>query len=353
MCFNFKRVIIILSVNAQIDGTSCGQACPQHFPKFIHPDVHQTYIYNLETNTSINVNEGQSVGIKARVEITTLSTCAFSLQLSQVELTGIPDPNEMQKLLQLNALQFGSFDGKIFVICPIDDEELWVLNVKKSVLSALQMSAESLTEESIVNERDFSGLCPTFYKPVKSDDSTVTTIEKSKILTDCDQRRKYYGIYESQTTTLLSEYFIKNFPIVKSKSICTQEIQNMIITSVSCTEDQSLEFQENSIVSSKLKIKFVEKATAPPIKQESNSDSQTLLMQREEVATKISSETEIDSLLRLICSQIKNESLMPSVTNNFHSLVNLLRSLSFSSVMRLFLAIRNGSLCAEHKDKIC
>jgi hypothetical protein len=268
-------------------------------------------------------------------------------------LTGIPDPNEMQKLLQLNALQFGSFDGKIFVICPIDDEELWVLNVKKSVLSALQMSAESLTEESIVNERDFSGLCPTFYKPVKSDDSTVTTIEKSKILTDCDQRRKYYGIYESQTTTLLSEYFIKNFPIVKSKSICTQEIQNMIITSVSCTEDQSLEFQENSIVSSKLKIKFVEKATAPPIKQESNSDSQTLLMQREEVATKISSETEIDSLLRLICSQIKNESLMPSVTNNFHSLVNLLRSLSFSSVMRLFLAIRNGSLCAEHKDKIC
>jgi hypothetical protein len=353
MCFNFKRVIIILSVNAQIDGTSCGQACPQHFPKFIHPDVYQTYIYNLETNTSINVNEGQSVGIKARVEITTLSTCAFSLQLSQVELTGIPDPNEMQKLLQLNALQFGSFDGKIFVICPIDDEELWVLNVKKSVLSALQMSAESLTEESIVNERDFSGLCPTFYKPVKSDDSTVTTIEKSKILTDCDQRRKYYGIYESQTTTLLSEYFIKNFPIVKSKSICTQEIQNMIITSVSCTEDQSLEFQENSIVSSKLKIKFVEKTTALPIKQESNSDPQTLLMQREEVAKKISSETEIDSLLRLICSQINNESLMPSVTNNFHSLVNLLRSLSFSSVMRLFLAIRNGSLCAEHKDKIC
>jgi hypothetical protein len=215
------------------------------------------------------------------------------------------------------------------------------------------MSAESLTEESIVDERDFSGLCPTFYKPVKSNDSTVITIEKSKILTDCHERRKYFGIYESQTTTLLSEYFIRNFPIVKSNSICIQEIQNNIIKSVSCTEDQSLEFQKNSIISSKLKIKFVEKTKAIYIKQESNRDPQTLLMQREEVATRISSETEIDSLLRLICSQIKSETLMPPVTNNFYSLVNLLRSLSFSSVMRLFETIRNGSLCAEDKDKIC
>ncbi|HEY6436362.1 MAG TPA: hypothetical protein VIY47_07210, partial [Ignavibacteriaceae bacterium] len=161
------------------------------------------------------------------------------------------------------------------------------------------------------------------------------------------------GIYESQTTTLLSEYFIRNFPIMKSNSICIQEIQNRIITSVSCTEDQSIEFQENSIISSKLKIKFVEKTIADPIKQESNRDPQTLLMQREEVETKISSETEIDSLLRLICSQVKSETLMPSVTNNFHSLVNLLRSLSFSSVMRLVVTKRVRSLCAEDKDKIC
>jgi hypothetical protein len=215
------------------------------------------------------------------------------------------------------------------------------------------MSAELLTEESIVNERDFSGLCPTFYKPVKSNDSTVTTIEKSKILTDCDERRKYFGIYESKITTLLSEYFIQNFPIVKSSSICTQQIQNRIIASVSCTEEQIIEFHKNSIISSKLKIKFVGKKIALPIKKESNIDPQTLLMQREEVATKISSETEIDSLLRLICSQIKSETLMPSVTNNFHSLVNLLRSLSFSSVMRLFVTERDGSLCADDKDKIC
>jgi hypothetical protein len=298
------------------------------------------------------VNEGQSVGIEARVEITSLSPCSFSLRLSQVELTGIPDPNEMQNQLELYPLKFGSFDGKILGICLTDNEELWVLNVKKSVLSALQMSAESLTEESIVNERDFSGLCPTFYKPVKSNDSTVTTIEKSKILTDCDERRKYFGIYESKITTLLSEYFIQNFPIVKSNLICTQQIQNRIIASVSCTEEKIIEFHENSIISSNLKIKFLGKAFAPQIKQESTSDSQTLLMQRE-VATKISSETEIDYLLRLICSQIKNETLIPSVTNNFHSLVNLLRSLSFSSVMRLFVTERDGSLCAEDKDKIC
>ncbi len=326
--------------------------CPPYFHKFIRPDVWQTYVYNLESNTLINVNEGQSVGIEARVEITSLSPCSFSLRLSQVELTGIPDPNEMQNQLELYPLKFGSFDGKILGICLTDNEELWVLNVKKSVLSALQMSANSLTEESIVNERDFSGLCPTFYKPVKSDDSAVITIEKSKILTECEERRKYYGIFESQTTSLLTEYFIKNFPIVKSNSVCTQQIQNRIVTSVSCTEEQIVEFQENLIIRSKLNIKFVEKTTALPNAQETNSDSQTLLMQRKEFATKIVSESKIDSLLKQICSQIKGETLMPEITNNFHSLVNFLKPLSLNSVIRFILTKTDGSVCANHKDKI-
>ncbi len=326
--------------------------CPQYFPKFIRPEVSKTYVYNLESKTLINVNEGQSVGIEARVEITTLSPCSFSLRLSQVELTGIPDPNEMQNQLELYPLKFGSFDGKILGICSTDNEELWVLNVKKSVLSALQMSAHSLAEESIVNERDFSGLCPTLYKLVESDNSAVTTIEKSKILIECEERRKYYGIFESQTISLLTEYFIQNFPIVKSKSVCTQQIQNWTITSVSCTEEQILEFQENSIIRSKLNIKFVEKTNGLPIRQESNSDSRTLLMQRKEFATKIVSESEIDSLLKLICSQIKDETLMPEITNSFHSLVNLLKPLSLSSVMRLIVTKTDGSVCAHHKDKI-
>jgi hypothetical protein len=356
-CFIFNNIKNIISYNlvkAQIDRTSCGQVCPRYFPKFIRPDVWQTYVYNLEANTSINVNEGQSVGIKARVEITTLSPCAFSLQLSQVELTGIPDPNEMQNSLELNPLQFGSFDGKVLGVCPTDNEEIWVLNVKKSVLSALQMSAGSLTEESIVNERDFSGLCPTFYKPVKSDDLTITTIEKSKILTDCDERRKYFGIYESQTTTLLSEYFIQNFPIVKSKSICTQEIQNRIITSVSCTEDQSLEFQENSIVSSNFLIKFLEKTTAHSFERELNVASQSLLMKRDEETTYDASESQLHSLIKVICSQISGESLVSEINDNFLLLINLMSSLSGPSLERI--VGRNldkvKSLCAEEKEKL-
>jgi hypothetical protein len=139
---------------------------------------------------------------------------------------------------------------------------------------------------------------------------------------------------------------------VKSKSVCTQQIQNWTITSVSCTEEQILEFQENSIIRSKLNIKFVEKTNGLPIRQESNSDSRTLLMQRKEFATKIVSESEIDSLLKLICSQIKDETLMPEITNSFHSLVNLLKPLSLSSVMRFIVTKTDGSVCAHHKDKI-
>jgi hypothetical protein len=112
------------------------------------------------------------------VEITYLSPCAFSFKLSQVKLTGIPDPNEMQDLLELNVLQFGWFDGKFLGVYLVDNKEVWVLNVKKSVLLALQMSAESLTEETIVKEIYFWGLCPTFYKSLTSGYSTVTSIQK-------------------------------------------------------------------------------------------------------------------------------------------------------------------------------
>ncbi len=154
-----KKCFMIFSVEAkesQNEKANCGRVCPRSFPQFIRPEIGKTYVYNLETNTLINVKETQSVGIKARVEITAHSVCEFSLQLREVKLTGIPDPTEMQDLLQLNPLHFGSFDGKVLGVCPADNEEIWALNVKKSILSALQMTAKSVTQESIVKESDFS-----------------------------------------------------------------------------------------------------------------------------------------------------------------------------------------------------
>jgi hypothetical protein len=352
--FCIKIVLLVLisntiTVRAQNERANCGQVCPRSFPRFISPEVGKTYVYNLETNTLINVKETQSVGIKARVEITAHSVCEFSLQLREVELTGIPDPTEMQDLLQLNPLQFGSFDGKVLGVCPADNEEIWALNVKKSILSALQMTAKSVTEESIVKESDFSGLCDTSYKPSTSDDSTITTIEKTKTLNNCEKRRKNIRGFNSQSLSLLTEFLRQKLPILKSDSVCTQQLQNNIITSVTCNEDQTLEFRENSIVSSSLTLKFVEKTTAAPKKREINKDSQSLLMSRNEESPKEALESDVLSLLRVLCSQISGEKISPEVTENFHSLVLSLKTLSESATQRIDTAVKSGEICSSPK----
>jgi hypothetical protein len=344
-----KKSFMIFSVKAQNERANCGQVCPRSLPQFIRPEMGKTYVYNLETKTLINVKETQSVGIKARVEITAHSVCEFSLQLREVELTGIPNPKEMQDLLQLNPLQFGSFDGKVLGVCPADNEEIWALNVKKSILSALQMTAKSVTEESIVKESDFSGLCDTSYKPLTSDDSTITTIEKTKTLNDCEKRRKNIRGFNSRSLSLLTEFLRRKLPILKSDSVCTQQLQNSIITSVTCTEDQTLEFRENSIVSSSLTLKFVEKTTAVPNKRETNKDSQSLLMSRNEGPPKEALESDVLSLLGVLCSQISDEKLSPEVTENFHSLVLSLKTLSDSATQRIDTAVKSGEICSSPK----
>ena len=52
---------------------------------------------------------------------------------------------EFQSALEKNALKFGFQDGVISNICPSLNEPVWVLNVKRGILSALQ---NSMNEDS-------------------------------------------------------------------------------------------------------------------------------------------------------------------------------------------------------------
>jgi len=304
----------------------------------------------LESQTLINVKETLSVGIKARVEISVHSPCEYTLQLRGVQLTGVPDPTELQQQLESNPLNFGSFDGKILGVCPAENEEVWALNVKKSILSGLQMTARDLTQATNVNEVDFSGQCPTSYKPLMSDDdSTVTVLEKSKSLNKCEKRRNNISGFRSHSLALLTEILRQRAPIMISNSICTQQIENSIIKSVSCTEDQRMSFQENSIVSSSLNLKLAEQAKTVSPKPQLNTASQSLLMSRTEGMAKEAVESDVLSLLSTICSESSGDNLSPELTENFHSLVQSLKTLSDSATQRIDKAVKSGEICPSPK----
>ncbi len=133
--------------------SSCAQTCNSD-PLLIRYDVGKTYYYNLDSVTNINYgsNEGlQEVGIKARVEISTHSPCELSLHLRNVRLKGIHNVFHLKQKLESQPLQFGFDDGRIVGVCPSVEDEFWAIDFKKSIISALQITAKSTNAKSIVS----------------------------------------------------------------------------------------------------------------------------------------------------------------------------------------------------------
>ncbi len=133
--------------------SSCAQTCNLD-PLLIRYEVGKTYYYNLDSATNINCgsNEGlQEVGIKASVEISTHSPCEMSLHLRDVRLKGIHNVFNLKQKLESQPLQFGFDDGRIVGVCPSVEDELWAIDVKKSIISALQITAKSTNAKSIVS----------------------------------------------------------------------------------------------------------------------------------------------------------------------------------------------------------
>jgi len=75
----------------------------------------------------------------------------MSLQLRNVQLTGVQNEFDLQQQLESQPLQFGFDDGRVVGVCPSVEDELWVVNVKKSIISALQMTAKSTQTRSTVS----------------------------------------------------------------------------------------------------------------------------------------------------------------------------------------------------------
>lgn len=104
------------------------------------------------TNINYGSNEGlQEVGIKARVEISTHSPCELSLHLRNVRLKGIHNVFHLKQKLESQPLQFGFDDGRIVGVCPSVEDEFWAIDFKKSIISALQITAKSTNAKSIVS----------------------------------------------------------------------------------------------------------------------------------------------------------------------------------------------------------
>ena len=199
-------------------------------------------------------------------------------------MSGVPNPNELNEELDSSpVLRFGSHDGKIMGVCPAPEESIWTLNVKKAILSAMQLTTKDLTTTSTVEEVDFSGHCTTTYRPL-SDTSSESNVllERTKNLNKCHLRRKNIAGFQSKSLTLLTEFLRENLPILRSTQRCLQEIKSGHLFTVKCVEEQKVLMNDEGVIVSTLNLRFAGKAPAtsggPPGSIPQNAE--TLLMNR-------------------------------------------------------------------------
>ena len=94
-----------------------------------------------------------------------LHTSIIVLQLTDVSLQDsnptdlnqkemVARASEFKRSMQEHPLRFGFLDGHVEHICPSQEEQTWVLNIKRGVLSALQNTMPTL--ESSVRQREVS-----------------------------------------------------------------------------------------------------------------------------------------------------------------------------------------------------
>ncbi|KAF4523962.1 hypothetical protein B566_EDAN012435 [Ephemera danica] len=128
--------------------------------------------------------------------------------------------------------------GRVETLCVSETTaplQRWALNVKRGVLSALQLSLRSTPDVSgtfTVHESDVSGTCRTQYEYLQMDEATLVTRKKDLAL--CSGRSGYGDV--TRPLTLDPSATLSSRPLLRGDQECLQTIREGHVTLVRCRE---------------------------------------------------------------------------------------------------------------------
>ena len=76
--------------------------------------------------------------------------------------------SQFAEALQKNSISFGFENGRIGDVCYTSEDMLWVVNIKKGIMSSFQQSMSSFDRSENVTETDVVGRCNVQYKSYSS-----------------------------------------------------------------------------------------------------------------------------------------------------------------------------------------
>ncbi|KAM3962221.1 LOW QUALITY PROTEIN: apolipoprotein lipid transfer particle [Aphomia sociella] len=197
------------------------------------------YKVNVETYFAGSSNNRSTLDISTAVQLQFITPCEGLLQLSEVTLADqnedYPEERAEKFVLAVSQydLRFAFHDGVISEICPHDQEEDWVLNFKRAILSLFQNTMKRFDINFKGVEKDIHGTCNVDYT-IRGQENTSLIVVKTRDLAQCTNRYKYRSILQTVRYDFQSKF--QTWPVLKSESKCRVAIDHYVYKSVNCKE---------------------------------------------------------------------------------------------------------------------
>lgn len=144
-----------------------------------------------------------------------------------------PKNDDMADELSRYEMRFAFHDGFINELCPHDEESVWVLNIKRGIISSLQNTMPRFDIDHSTKETDISGECDVHYQTIGNKETSLL-VQKRKAIETCRTRNRMHSILQSIPYEFRENYAA--WPILKSESYCNVSIDHHIYNGIVCFE---------------------------------------------------------------------------------------------------------------------
>ncbi|PSN46112.1 hypothetical protein C0J52_17248 [Blattella germanica] len=302
-----------------------------------------TYVYDYTADASTFVRgatkEKSQLQLFATAHFYAISQCDLVLQLKNVQLrdSAAERSSEFSSALEKNSLHFSYQDGTVDELCPSDDP-VWVLNIKRGILSAFQNTMHDLySAREKRHETDVSGTCETKYDVALEEDKDpnkpTLVIGKMKNLLACSNRKEHY--LSLQSSPYMSS---QSLPLIKSQQRGSQVVRENIIWKATNNEIHTFQpfskDESGAVTMVNQVLQFKTSHNRGAVKESIPVRRTTLLFEQvddskqknEELTAKL-----LEDLVEKTRSGVEAE--VPAI---FSQLVQSLKSLTYTQLSRLF-----------------
>ncbi|CAH1725498.1 unnamed protein product [Aphis gossypii] len=313
-------------------------------------DENRKYGYLFSGKSAIIAPTGTEEGIsevliKGRATVIGTQKCGAVLYLKLIEITQGSNIYGRDVLRELEGfpIMFSYNNGKVGRnICSIPQDSTASLNLKRAIISALQVSSIQENQKEFF-ETDIQGTCNTTYYPYWTSSDSQFTVTKDKDLTQCTGYDKINLLGLSST---------QSYPIYGdspfSSAVQHSEIKIKQSTLISVTNEETFLYQPFSAIDVVTKIivsmtmQLTKMSTIQPPVLTRLSKSRSIVFEKPTATIGLA-----DANSLVTATQLALDKLEPIVDmnggNSFSNLVQLLKVAKKDDILSAFNMIMSGS----------